>query len=61
MVNESPTDKLIRELREENARLQELLKKGGISGDAAALLGDSMHHEGELSACSKNPSTVHYK
>ncbi|XP_025096208.1 kinesin-like protein KIF28P [Pomacea canaliculata] len=45
VVNESPTDKLIRELREENARLQELLKKGGISGDAAALLGDSMHHE----------------
>nr|XP_022300390.1 kinesin-like protein KIF28P isoform X2 [Crassostrea virginica] len=30
-VNESPTDKLIRELREENARLMELLKTGGIT------------------------------
>lgn len=30
-MNESPTDKLIRELREENARLMELLKSGGIT------------------------------
>ncbi|XP_060073969.1 kinesin-like protein KIF28P [Ylistrum balloti] len=30
-VNENPTDKLIRELREENARLQKLLQEGGIS------------------------------
>ncbi len=29
VINESPTDKLIRELREENKRLMELLKKGG--------------------------------
>jgi len=29
-VNESPTDKLIRELREENARLMEMLKSGGV-------------------------------
>ena len=29
-VNESPTDKLIRELREENAKLMEMLKKGGV-------------------------------
>ncbi|XP_046575245.1 kinesin-like protein KIF28P [Haliotis rubra] len=29
VVNESPTDKLIRELREENARLMEMLKGGG--------------------------------
>ncbi|XP_052801903.1 kinesin-like protein KIF28P [Mya arenaria] len=29
-VNESPTDKLIRELREENARLMEMLKTGGV-------------------------------
>ena len=27
-VNESPTDKLIRELREENAKLLEMIKKG---------------------------------
>ncbi|OWF56723.1 Kinesin-like protein KLP6 [Mizuhopecten yessoensis] len=30
-VNENPTDKLIRELREENARLLKLLKVGGIN------------------------------
>ncbi|KAL4221956.1 hypothetical protein ACF0H5_018007 [Mactra antiquata] len=29
-INESPTDKLIRELREENARLMEMLKTGGV-------------------------------
>lgn len=29
-INESPTDKLIRELREENARLMEMLKSGGV-------------------------------
>lgn len=29
-MNESPTDKLIRELREENARLMDQLKKGGV-------------------------------
>ena len=28
-INESPTDKLIRELKEENAKLMEMLKKGG--------------------------------
>ena len=32
VVNESPTDKLIRELREENKRLMEMLKKGGGGG-----------------------------
>ena len=31
-MNESPTDKLIRELREENKRLMEMLKKGGGGG-----------------------------
>ncbi|XP_052103729.1 kinesin-like protein KIF28P isoform X1 [Mytilus californianus] len=30
-VNESPTDKLIRELREENAKLMDMIKSGGIS------------------------------
>ena len=30
VVNESPTEKLIRELREENQRLMEQLKKGGV-------------------------------
>ena len=29
VVNESPTDKLIRELREENQKLLEMLKAGG--------------------------------
>ncbi|XP_033759938.1 kinesin-like protein KIF28P isoform X2 [Pecten maximus] len=37
-VNESPTDRLIRELREENARLMEMLKKGGLSPEMAAAL-----------------------
>ena len=35
-VNESPTDKLIRELREENAKLMEMLKKGGIPPEMLA-------------------------
>ena len=30
IVNESPTDKLIRELREENQRLLDQLKQGGV-------------------------------
>ncbi|KAL5006291.1 hypothetical protein ScPMuIL_015097 [Solemya velum] len=30
VVNESPTDRLIRELREENARLMEMIKKGAL-------------------------------
>ena len=30
VINESPTEKLIRELREENQRLMEQLKAGGV-------------------------------
>lgn len=30
VINESPTDRLIRELREENARLMDLIKKGAL-------------------------------
>ena len=30
VVNEDPTEKLIRELKEENARLMEAIKKGGL-------------------------------
>ncbi|XP_021365706.1 kinesin-like protein KIF28P isoform X2 [Mizuhopecten yessoensis] len=37
-VNESPTDRLIRELREENARLMDMLKQGGLSPEQAAAL-----------------------
>ncbi|KAL8576237.1 hypothetical protein ACOMHN_006160 [Nucella lapillus] len=40
IVNESPTDKLIRELREENQRLMELLKQGGGAA-AAAMIGQT--------------------
>lgn len=40
VINESPTDKLIRELREENQRLMELLKQGG-GADAAAMIGQT--------------------
>lgn len=36
VVNESPTEKLIRELREENKKLQELLTRGGlVQGDVS--------------------------
>lgn len=38
-VNESPTDKLIRELREENAKLMEMLKSGGITLDQLSAAG----------------------
>ncbi|XP_072041898.1 kinesin-like protein KIF28P [Amphiura filiformis] len=38
VVNESPTEKLIRELKEENARLQAELQKGG-GGQAAVIQG----------------------
>ena len=37
IINESPTDKLIRELREENQRLMELLKQGGGAAAAAQI------------------------
>ncbi|KAK3726716.1 hypothetical protein RRG08_017023 [Elysia crispata] len=36
VINESPTDKLIRELREENLRLMEMLKTGGAAAVGAA-------------------------
>ncbi len=36
-VNESATDKLIRELREENARLLEMIKNGQLSPSALAI------------------------
>ena len=39
MINESPTEKLIRELKEENARLMAELKKGGGGGQAAVIQG----------------------
>lgn len=49
IINESPTDKLIRELREENARLMEMLKAGGGAA-GAAMIGqagvDPKHQEG---------------
>jgi kinesin family protein 1 len=39
VVNESPTDKLIRELKEENARLLKLFNQGGSeSTDAVQLM-----------------------
>lgn len=36
MVNESATERMIRELREENARLQEALRRGDIDGTVAS-------------------------
>lgn len=52
VVNESPTDKLIRELREENARLLEKLKLAG--GDPAALAAIAAEHGGDLPEQSGN-------
>uniref|UniRef100_A0A914YMR1 Kinesin-like protein n=1 Tax=Panagrolaimus superbus TaxID=310955 RepID=A0A914YMR1_9BILA len=34
VVNESATERMIRELKEENARLQELIRRGGVNGSA---------------------------
>ena len=45
VVNESPTDKLIRELREENARLLERLKQA--QGDPKALAAIAAEQNGE--------------
>ncbi|KAI1705792.1 FHA domain-containing protein [Ditylenchus destructor] len=36
IVNESATERLIRELREENARLQEMIRRGGIDSSVAS-------------------------
>jgi hypothetical protein len=51
-VNESPTDKLIRELREENAKLMEMLKSGGISlptgGGGGGYTADGKSHDGHV-------------
>ncbi|XP_056000812.1 kinesin-like protein KIF28P isoform X2 [Ostrea edulis] len=44
-VNESPTDKLIRELREENAKLMEMLKSGGITLDQLSAAGGNANQE----------------
>lgn len=46
-INESPTDKLIRELREENARLLELIEKGKFPTDPGAE-GDHQNQEGDV-------------
>ena len=42
-VNESPTEKLIRELREENKKMMEMLKKAGL----AAGIGEEGEEGGE--------------
>lgn len=36
VINENPTERMIRELREENARLQEMMKGGKIDGTVAS-------------------------
>lgn len=48
-VNESPTDKLIRELREENAKLMEMLKKGGVPPEMMAAQGGDMGGDSDAS------------
>lgn len=38
VVNESATERMIRELREENSRLQEMIKRnGGLEGGASSV------------------------
>ena len=54
-VNESPTDKLIRELREENAKLLEMIKKGNYQITDAP---SGASEEGELKL-KKKSSPVH--
>ena len=39
VVNETPTERLIRELKEENARLMEQLKSGQLPGGATSFSG----------------------
>ena len=55
VVNESPTEKLIRELREENKRLMEQLKAGGVitvvqdsseAGESASVSEEGMQMSG---------------
>ena len=46
VINESPTEKLIRELKEENARLMAELKKGGGGGGGQAAVIQGIAEEG---------------
>ncbi|EDQ88497.1 uncharacterized protein MONBRDRAFT_9005 [Monosiga brevicollis MX1] len=46
VVNESPTDKLIRELKEENQRLLDMLKAAGSDADSDALRADKAECKG---------------
>lgn len=50
VVNESPTDRLIRELKEENARLMALLKKqgGGDTTDIQRMLEENQKRMGDM-------------
>ena len=54
MVNESPTDKLIRELREENARLLERLK--AAQGDPAKLAAIAAEQNGDADVEEQKPA-----
>eukprot|EP01135_Chromosphaera_perkinsii_P006545 Nk52_evm17s539 gene=Nk52_evmTU17s539 len=50
VINENPTDKLIRELREENARLLQMLKEGGMDPEALKKMAAGMAAAGGLNA-----------
>ena len=56
-VNESPTDKLIRELREENARLLELIERGKFPAGLGAE-GDNQNQEGDFATTSSHLHAV---
>jgi hypothetical protein len=48
IVNETPQEKLIRELREENERLKQLVERGGlVTGEASNRMSDDMRMEYE--------------
>jgi hypothetical protein len=47
IVNETPQEKLIRELREENERLKQLVGKGGLTGPATGGISDDVRLEYE--------------
>ena len=55
VVNESPTEKLIRELREENKRLMEQLKAGGV----VTVVQDSSE-AGESAGVSEEGTVIHF-
>jgi hypothetical protein len=53
MVNEDPTEKLIKDLREENARLKKMLESGNIDPALLQNSDGSKNPDGKLDKFSK--------